>query len=510
MAGFGLAALLPIGFVACSAGTETHADDTVPTKTVGAPLPAGPKARRHVEVQVYAMSMCPFTAQFMANVAPLRDLFDVDLRVDFMGGVGPKGDLSSLRGEPELTGDRYQICAEAHAPKWLDVLLCQDEDLEHTDTNWSGCARQVGVDDATIAKVEACATGEESTTLLTASFESARRRGVGGTPTIFVDGESYTGPRGLRGFVKGICSKWMTQPEACRALPPLEVTILTDARCTDCDTDLVVKNLESRLDGPSITIRDIASPEGAGLYSKLGGANLPAVVIDAAAPLGGDASAFKSATRVGPNLYYSTGSWNPVCHDPAGCQRAECKSRLSCMAEEPLTVDLYMMGLCPFAAKGITALGPIFDRLEAAGEHPKLRVHFIGGVDEKGQLTSMHGPNEVEEDLRDICVADHAPDSGKLLAYLRCRAADFKQDWKKCAGGKTGIDAPTIETCAASEDAKTRLTASFASSKAEGMNASPMWVANARYPFRGVKPVDLEAGICDHNESVAKCRSTSP
>lgn len=502
-------ALLAPSVFACSAATEPALDGASRPTARGAPPPVAPKPRRHVELHVYAMSMCPYAAKFIKGVAPLREHFDLRVKVDYVGTVGTNGDLSSMRGPPELTGDLYGVCAQTHAPKWLDALLCQAEDLSSVSTSWAACARKTGTAEEAIERVEACVAGDEGRALLTTSFASARGRGASASPTIFVDGETYDGPRGPRGFVKEICSRWMTQPEACRAIPPLEVTVLSDATCVDCKQDILVKLLEGRLDGAEIVARDVSSPEGAKLYAELGAANVPAVVVDADANLGADADLFHAAKRVGSHLYYSTGDWNPACNAPGGCALAECAPRLSCRTEEPLTLDLYMMGLCPFAAKGILALGEVFDQLVKAGQHPRLRVHFIG-KESLDELSSMHGPKEVEEDLRDACVVERYATDTKFLAYLRCRAADFKADWRTCTGGSTGFDAGVIESCATGTEGKTLLKASFASSDAEGIIASPTWIANARYKFSGVTRDVIEAAFCRHNEGVVGCGAATP
>lgn len=489
----------------CASAPEAASDRAVAPRARGsAALP--PKAKRHVEVQLYATSMCPYAAKLVTMLGGLREHFDLDLHVDYIGTVDTKGVLGSMRGEGEVAGDRVQLCAAKSTPRWLDVLLCQDADLQHVDENWGSCARSLGLDEKVIADVMACAGGDEGSALLTKSFVASRNRRADASPTIYVDGESYEGPRGPRGFVQKICSNWMNRPEACEAIPPLFVTILSDAKCPDCNADALKGSLESRFDGPTIELLDVASPEGAKLYAELGVVDVPAVVVEADAPLGADADAFKSAKQIGTHRFYSTHDWNPRCNAAGGCDLPECAQRISCRTEEPQTIDLYMMGLCPFAAKGILALGDLFDELGKKGSTPNLRVHFIGSGTVATGLSSMHGPAEVDEDLRDVCVMDHYPEPAKFLPYLRCRAKDHKQDWKTCTGGSTGIDAAFVEKCVSSPEAKKMLEDSFAASAAGKINASPSWIANGKYPFKGIKIDDIKLAYCGHN-SVQGCAS---
>ncbi|MFO0613219.1 MAG: hypothetical protein U0414_11545 [Polyangiaceae bacterium] len=458
-----------------------------------------PKPKRHVEVQVYRMSMCPYAAKFLGTLGALRDAFDLDVRVDYVGTIDANGELGSMRGPNELTGDLLQVCTAKHTPKWLDVLLCQDADVAHVPDNWRSCMKGAGLDPSTIAEAEACSKGDEGKGLLAASFQSAKSRSVSSSPTIYVDGESYDGPRGPRGLLGAICGHWMTQPDACRSIPPLDVTILSDARCPDCAPEILKGSLEGRLDAPTIRMLDVASPEGATLYAQLGVADVPAVIVDANADLGIDAPAFATANRVGNYRFYSTSDWNPRCNAPGGCELSECARRLACRVEEPLTIDLFMMGLCPFAAKGVLALGELVDELGTHGVTPNVRVHFIGSGTAATTFTSLHGPREVDEDLRDVCLFDRYPDSGKFLPYLRCRAKDLTQEWKRCTGAATGIDAAVIDACATSAEGKRLLERSFADSAAEGIEASPSWIANGKYAFRGTKIGDIKPAFCAHN-----------
>lgn len=506
------AALLTLSLASCASAPQDSGEPaSVARARPSALVPLPPKARRHVEVQLFAMSLCPYAPKLVRTLGALRESFDLDVRVDWIGSVAANGELGSMRGQPEVEGDLYEVCAAAHAPRWFDVLVCQAEetDREKAALGWAACAEKVGVVASEIDAVTACARGDEGRALLTKSFSAAKNRGVDTSPTIYVDGESYSGPRGPRGFTRTICGNWMVQPQACKEVVSLGVTVLADARCTDCRAGSLRNMLEAKLDGPTIRELDVESAEGAALYARLGPADLPAIIVDAAAKLDLDeAAVFENAKVVEDLRFYSTSDWNPACKAPGGCSLAECAPRLDCRPEEPLTLDLYMMGLCPFAAKGIEAYGELFDDLQKHKVTPKLRVHFIGGGSAEKGFTSMHGPNEVDEDLRDLCVEAHASADDTYLKYLRCRAADFKKDWKTCAGGATGVDAAVVGACAAGDEGKKLLTASFARSAAERVNASPTWIANAKFKFNGVKRPDIEKGFCAHN-AVDGCATTS-
>lgn len=458
------------------------------------------------------MSFDPYAARFFRSLDALRDELDLDVRVDWIGSVGTNGELESMRGDLEVAADSVQVCAAAHAPRWFDILACQSQEpnREKGAASWDACAEKIGLAASAIDEVRRCATGDEGRGLLTKSFAASRNRNASGSPTIYVDGESYSGPRGPRGFLRTICQSWMVQPQPCKEIRPLDVAVLGDERCADCRAGSLRNMLETKLDAPTIRELDVLSTDGAALYAKLGPVDLPAIVVDAAIPLDPEELAlFDSGSVVGDMRFYSTSDWNPACKAPGGCALDGCSARLDCRPEEPLTLDLYMMGLCPFAARGIAAYGELFDDLQKNKVTPNLRVHFIGGGNAASGFTSMHGPDEVDEDLRDLCVEAHSPADGTYLKYLRCRVADFRKDWKTCTGGATGVDATVVDACASGEEGKKLLAASFAASAAERIGASPTWIANAKYKFNGVKRADIERGFCAHN-AVAGCTTAPP
>jgi hypothetical protein len=171
-----------------------------------------------------------------------------------------------------------------------------------------------------------------------------------------------------------------------------------------------------------------------------------------------------------------------------------------CRPERPKTLDLYMMSRCPFARRGVESLGEVFENLKKNKATIDLRVHFIGSGTAATGFTSMHGQDEVEDDLRDLCVIQHYPRDLKFLDYMRCRGNDFKEDWKTCTGGKTGIDTGTIDQCASGNEGKQLLEKSFQESAAVSISASPTWVVNDRFVFSGIDAETIKSNVCAHNQ----------
>ena len=127
----------------------------------------------------------------------------------------------------------------------------------------------------------------------------------------------------------------------------------------------------------------------------------------------------------------------------ADCADDKCKATLGCRPAVPGTLDMFVMSQCPYGAQAMMAaaeIAPVF------GKDLTVNVHFIGDGD-VSSLQSMHGPPEVEEDIREICAAKKYPKDNQFLKYLACRSKDYKSmEWKGCAK-EAGMDEAVIQAC---------------------------------------------------------------
>ncbi len=459
------------------------------------------------------MSKCPYGRQMEKQLGDVVDAFgaNLDLDVFYIGKTTPEGGFKTLYGEADVAGDLYQVCAQSRTPDWYHVIQCQNDDIDHLATNWPACAAQNGVPSPVIAAVNACAMGDEGKRLLTASFEHSEKLGIKGSPALRIADEPYEGPRSVMAYTRSICAHWSaTKPDTCAGLPvpqPVAITILNDKRCTRCDAAHVPSTLKQRILDPVISNLDYGDPEGKALFALVGPTKLPAIVFDRSLEADPDAlGAFRTqAKQIADHYVVTSGSWNPACADTGGCSLAECADTLFCHAEVSKKFDLYMMGRCPFAAKGIIALKSVLADFQKHNTRLDLTVHYIGTTKPDGHFESMRGKGEVEEDLRQVCVTQHYPQNLHYLDYMACRSADLKHDdWESCVGGKTGFDAGTIRKCAEGAEGKSLLEKSFASSDRVGIKASPTWVTKNKFEFEGIDAESIKKGICAH-ENLPGC-----
>jgi hypothetical protein len=468
-----------------------------------------------VRVDLHVMAQCPYGVQAEAAFKDVVAKFgpDLDLHVDYIGQGAPGGEPSSMHGANEVKGDLLQVCVQKYAPaKAFDFILCQNENNKEIASNGAACATKVG---APADKVTACADGPEGKDLLFASFKRSQDKGASGSPTIFVAGNKYEGGRKPTDLMKAICNGATgKKPSGCADIPEapkVNVTILSDTRCgADCDPKRMEGSIRSKVGNPIITTVDYGSAEGKRLFGSVGPAMLPAAIFDATLDADKDAvAAFsRGIKQTGSSKVLSMGSWNPSCADDGGCKLEACANTMQCRVEAPKKLDVYVMAQCPYGVKGLDAMKEVVDNFKKAGEPIDFAVHYIGDGD-ASSLSSMHGPAEVAEDIREECAIQHYGKSLKYMDYVWCRDKNIHDaNWESCTGGSTGIDASVIKKCAEGDEGKKLVAKSFADSKAMGIGASPTWLANNKYKFSGIDSQTIKTNLCSHNPKLAGCDAT--
>lgn len=500
----GISALLLTAACASSAPREEAPVASSPVASTDA---TSDGAARPVELELWAMSQCPYAISFEDTLLQVASTLgsSVSLRVQFIGVV-EDGALESMHGPEEVAGDMAQLCAQQHGGRWLELASCQNEDPDLVATNWKPCAERLGLPVAAIAK---CIASDEGRSLLRASFERAQQLGISGSPTVLINGARYEGARRPISVARALCEAQVAdKAPVCATIPPIpevKVTLLEDTRCAECQGGLE-EAVRNRIEKPLLSSVDYDTPSGRELYAAIGGGLLPALVFDASLLADeGAAQTFSRRRAVGDRLVVEAGSFNPRCVDAGGCALDECKPVLSCRKETPRKVELYTMSKCPFCAEAVQALPEVLDNFKKAGADVDLSIHFIGAVASSGELSSMRGEPEVAEDLRQACAQAHYAKNRKYLDYLVCRAKSFRSDdWQSCTGKKIGIDAAVLTKCVEGAEGPALLSASFTYAKRAGVRASPTFVINDKHKRSTRFAEPIKQMICEHN-ALAGC-----
>jgi 2-hydroxychromene-2-carboxylate isomerase len=472
------------------------------------------KSANAVKLEFFVMSQCPYGVQVMNGVKDSVDKLgpDLDFHFDFIGSNN-NGALSSMHGADEVTGDIVQLCANKYAPAAvMTMIACQNKAPKEVAHNWEGCAKEANID---TAKVKACLEGPEGKTLLTESFARSAARGAQGSPTMFMSGKPYNKGRGSADFLRAICGEFKdTKPAACAALPPqpkVNVTVISDSRCTECNTQQLVGMLGMQIGNPVMTQLDYASVEGRAAFEALPNSQsllLPIVLFDET--IKADTSAMGAFARylkpLGDKQTLAIGAaWQPACMNENGCQLDACKNTLGCKTETPKTLDVFVMSQCPYGVQALNAMQEVLTNFKGSGL--AFNVNYIASGNAKAGFQSMHGAGEVDEDLRELCVIKKYAKDQKFMDYVLCRNKEIRSgDWEKCA--TNGIDAKAIKACATGDEGKKLLEENLGHATALGIGASPTWLANGKFKFSGIDAETIRKNVCAHNPTLKGCDKT--
>lgn len=166
-------------------------------------------------LNLFVMSQCPYGVQAEDALKPVLDLFGdkIDFQLDYIVSDNGDGTFNSLHGQAETDEDIRQLCAKKIAPaKYLNYIACQNKEYSNVAGNWEKCAAEAGIDRAAL---KTCAEGADGKALLSASAKKASLFGASGSPTIAVEGSSYSGARTAPAFQAALCSAFDAAPSEC-------------------------------------------------------------------------------------------------------------------------------------------------------------------------------------------------------------------------------------------------------------------------------------------------------
>jgi hypothetical protein len=172
----------------------------------------------------------------------------------------------------------------------------------------------------------------------------------------------------------------------------------------------------------------------------------------------------------------------------------------ACDENGKLKMDVYIMSYCPFGVRFVDGiLNPMVSDL---GDSLDWTPYYILYDKGNGQLDSMHGEQEVQEDLRQICIREKWG-TKTWLAYMNCFSTEIfaKQkgggaaSWDFCAK-KAGINSADLQKCY-DNDAKTLAKKDIDMARNYGANGSPTAVYNCSKSIVGAIPYDrIKPAIC--------------
>lgn len=173
-----------------------------------------PKTDKPV-VQLFVMSFCPYGTQAEAIIEPVIALLGDKITFEPHFIVSVSGDqIQSLHGQYEVDENIRQACVfKYNKDKWWTYVNYINEKCfsSNLDICWKESANQAGLD---VASIETC-FNDEGFALMQAESDLSNKNGVSGSPTLIINGVTYSGARTTEAYKDAICSAFNTEPSEC-------------------------------------------------------------------------------------------------------------------------------------------------------------------------------------------------------------------------------------------------------------------------------------------------------
>lgn len=163
-------------------------------------------------------------------------------------------------------------------------------------------------------------------------------------------------------------------------------------------------------------------------------------------------------------------------------------------ASEVPNFKMFVMAFCPYGQQAEAAVQPV---AELFGEKIAFEPHFVVSKNSAGDYVSLHGQNELNEDVRQMCIWENYPD--KWWSYVSainkgCSLTDVESCWSAIAQQK-GIDVQKIKDCQ-TDEAETLLAAELILNQQHSVRGSPTMFVNDK-TYAGARTADaIKAGVC--------------
>lgn len=170
-------------------------------------------------------------------------------------------------------------------------------------------------------------------------------------------------------------------------------------------------------------------------------------------------------------------------------------------------IELFVMAFCPYGNQAEDIMNPVFSLM---GSKFDFVMHYIVSKDDSGKYQSLHGDQELHQDVRELCVAKYQNDkSWSFIEAINknCTAQNADTCWEKTASD-LGIDVQKIKDCQSAE-ASSLLDQEISAAGKYGVTGSPQLFING-VEYKGDRTSEAyKQGICSgFNTQPTECSTT--
>lgn len=183
------------------------------------------------QIDFFVMSYCPYGNQAEEGIEPayqlLKDYAEFNPKYVIYsnyGGGGPtycldeESQICSMHGIIELNQNIREACVLKHIgiSEWFEFALKMNKEANSktADEKWEEVATSLGLD---IDVIKACFE-DEGEALMAADKALGDALGVRGSPSVFIEGESYSGGRTPEAYKQALCAAFDEAPDECNTV----------------------------------------------------------------------------------------------------------------------------------------------------------------------------------------------------------------------------------------------------------------------------------------------------
>jgi protein-disulfide isomerase len=179
------------------------------------------------QIDFFVMSYCPYGNVAEEAIEPayqnLKDKAIFNPRyvvyANYGGGGSDycieDGKYCSMHGVQELNQDIRELCVDKYMgiDNYFKFVLEMNDKCtsKNADTCWVQVAKDLGLDTEKISTCES----DEGVELAKENYDACQALGVSGSPTVFIEGEKYSGQRTPQAFQAALCNAFEDAPEEC-------------------------------------------------------------------------------------------------------------------------------------------------------------------------------------------------------------------------------------------------------------------------------------------------------
>jgi protein-disulfide isomerase len=422
-----------------------------------------------VLITEYSDFQCPFCKQAEGTVVKLKELYGCKIQVEY------KHFPLEFHVNAVIAAEASE-CArdQGKFQEYHDVLFAKGQGdgtgLAAADLKKYAADMQLDT-----AKFNTCLDSGVKKTVVAAQQAEGASKGVEGTPAFFIGTEMISGAQPIENFIKVIDKALGSNSSMIDTVykdePAVELTVLNDKNCgAECSSAQIIAVSKQLFPKTTVTEVDIASDEGKALVQKYGVVKVPTYIFSSNLVLAAKyrdnpnlAAAFQKVDDKYKILDEQTGATRFV--DPEkqkeyeallAAKAAEAKKKLG-IGEKP-QIDFFTMSYCPYGNQAEEAIEKAYKVIgDKAVFKPRQVIYsnYRGGganycLDAENKYCSMHGNQELNQDIREECVYNdfgtRAFFDFALAMNAKCSASNADSCWTQVAKDLK-LDTDKIAAC---------------------------------------------------------------